>query len=195
MKKTWVVGVDEAGRGPLAGPVAVGVVCVRQGFRVRSIPGLNDSKQLTEYQREEAFARLLASPDVSYAVAMVSARVIDRDGIQHAIRRALARALAKLNVPPDDTLVLLDGALRAPDAYTHQKTIIRGDETEPVISAASIVAKVTRDRYMCNQHRQFPVYGFNAHKGYGTRVHRTAIMSHGLCPLHRRTFCRNIRSI
>ena len=192
MKKTWVVGVDEAGRGPLAGPVAVGVVCVRQGFRVRSIPGLYDSKQLTEQQREEAFARLRASPDVLYAVAMVSAKVIDRDGIQASIRRALARALAKLDIPPHDALVLLDGGLRAPGVYVHQKTIIRGDETEAVISAASIVAKVTRDRYMCRQHQQFPAYGFNAHKGYGTRVHRTAIMDHGLCPLHRRTFCRNI---
>jgi ribonuclease HII len=192
MNKKGVVGVDEAGRGPLAGPVAVGAVYVPPGYSLRSIPGIKDSKQMTARERERVYARLRAADGIRCAVALTSSAVIDAHGIQYAIRDALRRALRKLQVSPDEVVVLLDGGLRAPEEYTRQRTIIRGDATERVIGAASTVAKVTRDRYMVREHTRYPVYGFDEHKGYGTANHRMAIRKQGLSPIHRRTFCRNI---
>jgi ribonuclease HII len=186
-----LLGIDEAGRGPLAGPVAVGVVQVARGFDVaREFPGVADSKKLSEKKREELFALLLAreaAGDVQFQVALQSAGAIDTEGIAVVIRRAIAEVLQAL--APDTALaeVFLDGALRAPSAYA-QHTIIGGDASVPLISLASIAAKVTRDRYMCRAAAEFPEYGFEKHKGYGTKAHYDALRMYGLSPLHRTTF-------
>jgi ribonuclease HII len=193
MAYAYLAGVDEAGRGPLAGPVAVGVVRVSKNFDMRLLKGVKDSKQLTPRARETIYTRLTQLPGFSFSVAMVSATVIDRKGISHAIRTALQKALTQCNIKPEKTLVLLDGSLYAPPAYMYQKTIIRGDQTELLIGAASILAKVTRDRYMVRAHKRYPKYGFSVHKGYGTAIHRAQIKKHGLCPLHRVTFCHDKR--
>lgn len=185
---TLVVGIDEAGRGPLAGPVAVGGVLAPSHFPFFEVfPNLNDSKQVSEKRREEIFS-LLEVSQVRYHVALIDASVIDEEGIVPAISKGVHAVLETLM--PDTSLgtVLLDGSLKAPLAYA-QETIIRGDAKEPSIMLASIAAKVVRDRRMCMFHEAYPVYGFDAHKGYGTRLHREAILSFGLSPLHRRSFC------
>ena len=183
----YIVGIDEAGRGPLAGPVAVGVCAVLSTFDFTILDGIRDSKTLSEKQREEWYTRLVQA-SLTHSVALVGARIIDRDGIQRAIRLGLSRALRRVAVSYDST-VLLDGGLRAPERYKEQTTIIKGDSSEPLIAAAAILAKVTRDRYMLRQHLKYPQYGFDQHKGYGTAQHRAAIEQHGLTPLHRATFC------
>lgn len=187
MKRYGSAGVDEAGRGPLAGPVAVGVVYIPPGFDIRHIPGIRDSKQMTPAMRDDVFARIKASP-IKYAVAMVGASTIDARGIQYAVRTALQRALRRMEVPKQ-ARILLDGGLYAPRGYCNQETIIGGDSKEAMIGAASIMAKVTRDRYMLRQHARYPEYGFKVHKGYGTVQHRHAIRKYGLTPLHRSSFC------
>ncbi len=204
----FMLGVDEAGRGPLAGPVAVGVVAVPEGFDVAlEFPGVADSKKLSEKNREKIFARLvemaggiegdpsttgsLRSPGygagVRYRVEFESAETIDEEGIVTAVRRALWRGVNKL--APDAALVKiqLDGALRAPPEYS-QETIINGDELIPIISLASIAAKVTRDRLMHVLAKEYPQYGFEKHKGYGTKMHYEMLDKHGLCVIHRRSF-------
>jgi ribonuclease HII len=187
----FVLGVDEAGRGPLAGPVAVGVVSVPEGFDVaREFPGVADSKKLSEKNREKLFGILEARVgmgDARYVVELERAEVIDKEGIAVAVRKALWRGVNAL--APDSELVevLLDGALRAPPEY-RQKTIIGGDETVPLISLASIAAKVTRDRLMRGYDEDFPHYGFARHKGYGTPFHYQMLKEFGPCLIHRRTF-------
>ncbi len=200
LTKKYLIGVDEAGRGPLAGPVAVGVVVVPKDFDWRLLSGVNDSKQLSEKKREEIFKAtqmLRASAHLDYAVAMVSASVIDKIGIVPAVERAMGRALKKLDPSPAETRVKLDGGLRAPSGFLYQETIIKGDAKEKVIGLASILAKVTRDRYMVRiaDKPQFAPYDFSIHKGYGTKAHRTAIERHGLSTLHRHTFCKDIKSV
>lgn len=187
----WVIGVDEAGRGPLAGPVAVGLVAVPEGFDVaKEFPGVRDSKKLSEQKREKLFELLsarVALGDARYRVELEDAEKIDRDGISSAVRGALSRGLALL--APDAALVSveLDGALRAPPEY-RQQTIINGDDLVPLISLASIAAKVTRDRLMYGLSLVYPQYAFEAHKGYGTALHYERLREHGLCAIHRRTF-------
>lgn len=185
----WIIGIDEAGRGPLAGPVAVGVFAVPSGFDLKTLAGIRDSKTLSEAQREAWFATLKDVEGVRHAVAMVGAPHIDANGIVHAVRTAMHRALTRIDVDPAHARVLLDGGLRAPAHYHNQATIIKGDATEPTISAAAILAKVTRDRYMMQQAQRYPQYGFAQHKGYGTKAHREAIATHGLSKLHRKSFC------
>ncbi len=186
-----MLGVDEAGRGPLAGPVAVGVVAVPEGFDVAAeFPGVADSKKLSEKKREEVFAMLearVAQGDARYRVEFEDAGAIDKEGIAVVIRRAVSRGVNVL--APDAALVRvqLDGALRAPPEYA-QETIINGDELIPLISLASIAAKVTRDRLMRELAKEYPQYGFEKHKGYGTRAHYDALGNHGLCAIHRRSF-------
>jgi ribonuclease HII len=186
-----MLGVDEAGRGPLAGPVAVGVVAVPEGFDVaREFPGVADSKKLSEKNREKIFTLLttrVAAGDARFAVEFESAEVIDKEGIAVAVRRALARGVNAL--APDAALVRvqLDGALHAPPEYS-QETIINGDELVPLISLASIAAKVARDRLMVEVAKEYPLYGFEQHKGYGTRAHYEMLEKHGLCAIHRRSF-------
>jgi len=187
----FIVGVDEAGRGPLAGPVSVGAVIVQEGFDVaKEFPGVNDSKKLSEKKREVLYEMLVARValgDVRFAVEFESAQTIDADGIAPAVRRALNRAVAFL--APDAALVhiKLDGSLKALPEYS-QETIIGGDALVPLISLASIAAKVERDRLMCKLAEDFPQYGFEIHKGYGTRAHYDALGEHGLCAIHRRSF-------
>lgn len=216
----WVIGIDEAGRGPLAGPVSIGLVLVPANFDWDLIPGVNDSKQLSEKKREEIFERakvLQKAGKLQYVVEMVAASIIDRDGISVCIKKSIAaglkkilhrQGLCKLNrqdpfkIPKSsrsclelgEVMVKLDGSLSAPVEYVHQETIIKGDSKEKVIGLASIMAKVTRDRYMIKvaNDPKFNVYDFARHKGYGTKAHREAIAQNGLSTLHRATYCRNI---
>jgi ribonuclease HII len=187
----FLLGVDEAGRGPLAGPVAVGIVMVPEGFDVATeFPGVADSKKLSEKKREAIYQMLesrVARGDARFTVELESAEDIDQEGIAVVIRRALARGVSALAPDQASVHIQLDGALRAPSGYS-QETIIGGDVLIPVISLASIVAKVTRDRLMDVLSKEYPDYGFNKHKGYGTRAHYQALRARGLCPLHRRSF-------
>ena len=189
----WILGVDEAGRGPLAGPVAVGVVCIPQSFSWEVLPGVNDSKVLSEGKREELCKKacqLRKEGALDYRVSMVGPQTIDRVGITAAVRLGIGRCMKKLGSDPLCSYVKLDGLLRAPEEYLFQETIVKGDAKEKVIGLASIVAKVTRDRYMCRLSMQYPEYGFAHHKGYGTRAHRKAIAEYGRIPIHRNTFLR-----
>lgn len=207
MKYRYLIGVDEVGRGPLAGPVTVGVVCLRRPAGIPStiarqtalralVPHrIGDSKQLTPNERETCFrwfikARSALVGTLWYTTVSVSNTVIDERGITLAIHRAIAQALrrASAGLDPTKTLVLLDGGIRAPRRYPHQETIIHGDASEPLIGLASIVAKVTRDRAMVRWAKKFPGYGFDRHKGYGTRTHYQALQTLGPSPLHRRSF-------
>ncbi len=189
----FIIGVDEAGRGPLAGPVAVGLVMVPEGFDVaREFPGVKDSKKMTEKKREEVFGMLesrVAAGDARFAVELGSAVEIDERGIAVVIRSLVAQGIAKVSRLDLDinTRVLLDGSLKAPEEY-EQETIIHGDALVPLISLASVAAKVTRDRLMVELAKEHPQYGFDAHKGYGTKAHMEAIRRHGTCALHRRSF-------
>lgn len=183
-----ILGVDEAGRGPLAGPLAVGIVRVPVGLDVLgAFPGLNDSKKLSEKKRETLFARIEAHEDVLFEVEWVTAAQIDEQGLTAPIQEAIARGVRSLG----SGKVFLDGLLHAPKEY-EQETVTGGDGIVPAIMLASIVAKVSRDRLMQQLDRQYPVYGFAQHKGYGTKAHYMAIQQHGLSKEHRRLFLRNL---
>lgn len=184
-----IAGVDEAGRGPLAGPVVAAAVIFPDHWNNAGIDerlrDLNDSKQLTEAQREDYFAILISLPGVQFAIAIVDAAIIDHINILQATHRAMNEALARLSPPPDH--VLVDGkpvkSMRLPNT-----AIVKGDARSYSIAAASVLAKVTRDRLMREFHEQFPRYGFAEHKGYGTPQHLAAIAAHGPCAIHRRSF-------
>ena len=186
---TRISGVDEAGRGTLAGPVVAAAVMLPHRWRETGVDGrlrdLNDSKQLTAAQREEFFTILTAHPEVRYAVAVVNADIIDRINILQATHRAMNDALAQLQPGPEH--VLVDG--RPVKTMTFPNTaLVKGDARSYSIAAASVLAKVTRDRMMLEFATQFPAYGFAEHKGYGTPQHLAAIAAHGPCPIHRRSF-------
>lgn len=209
----FTLGVDEAGRGPLAGPVAVGVVLVPEGFDVvKAFPGVADSKKLSEKNREKIYEMLVVRNmlgDTRFAVEFEDALTIDREGIVPAVRRALTRGvnmLAPLETgrlktagalpgasltgrAPDisNVFIYLDGSLRAPSEYA-QETIIHGDALIPLISLASIAAKVERDRLMLALAKEYPQYGFEEHKGYGTKMHYDRLLEYGPCAIHRRSF-------
>ncbi len=184
-----IAGVDEAGRGPLAGPVVAAAVVLPPHWRETGVDerlrDLNDSKQLTEAQRENFFAILTAHPEIRFAVAVVDAATIDRINILQATHRAMNEALAQLQPPPQH--ILVDGrpvkTMRFP-----QTALVKGDAKSYSIAAASVLAKVTRDRMLLEFHAQFPNYGFAEHKGYGTPQHLAAIAKFGACPIHRRSF-------
>ena len=186
---TRVAGVDEAGRGPLAGPVVAAAAILPPRWLDTGLPaalaGLNDSKQLTESQREKFFQFITACGEIEFGIAEISAAVIDEINILQATHRAMNDALARLNPLPPHALV--DGrpvkTLRVP-----QTAIVKGDARSYSIAAASVLAKVTRDRLMLKFHSEFPAYGFAQHKGYGTAKHLAAIAKHGACPIHRLTF-------
>lgn len=188
----WLVGVDEAGRGPLAGPVCVGVVAVPRGFNIkRAFPGVGDSKQISESLREEIYKeveRLGRQGTLRYIVGFSSAGYIDARGITKAVRRGVWSGVRSV-AEPRNSFIKLDGLLQAPPEYK-QQTIIKGDALEPVISLASIVAKVRRDKLMRAYAKKYPAYAFDIHKGYGTAKHRQAIGELGLCDIHRRSFCK-----
>ncbi len=194
----YTIGIDEAGRGPLAGPVSVGVVGIPAEHQVivaemfALLQG-RDSKKWSEKKREEWFEKICEARRtglIMFSGTMVGARTIDEKGIMVALYSAMARGLERINVNPVETHVLLDGGLHAPAIYEHQETIIKGDEKEMFIAMASIVAKVTRDRYMRSLAEKYPGYGFEVHKGYGTAKHYTAIAEHGVCEEHRRSFLK-----
>jgi len=196
--KKYLIGVDEAGRGPLAGPVAVGVAKVPVDFDWSQIPGVNDSKKLKPETREEIFklaTKLKKQGLIDYSVGMVAAKVIDKIGIVPSIKKAQERSFEKLVLEPKVCLVKLDGGLKASPEFVHQETIIKGDSKEKVIGLASILAKVTRDRYMVRQaiKKNFLSYDFAKHKGYGTKAHREAIAKYGLSSIHRVSFCKNLQ--
>lgn len=191
----FIVGIDEAGRGPLAGPVAVGAVVVPVG-KHPLFKRARDSKQLSPRARESIFKEIQKAQkenSLNFAVSLVSSQVIDAEGIVPAIRRGIKNCLNKLAAPPDETLILLDGSLHAPEHFLFQKTIIRGDESQSVIGLASIAAKVTRDRAMVRVAKKFPEYGFEIHKGYGTLLHRQKIKKHGPCEVHRMSFLKGYK--
>ena len=176
-----IAGVDEAGRGPLAGPVVAAAVIFP---RAVSIEGVDDSKQLTEQRREHLF-QLIQSRALSIGIGIVDHEVIDRINILQATTVAMTKAIESLALRPD--FVLVDGNSFKHESWPYQN-IVHGDARSFTIAAASIVAKVTRDRLMREYHLRFPRYGFASHKGYGTRQHLEAIRKHGLCEIHRRSF-------
>ena len=188
-KLTRVAGVDEAGRGPLAGPVVAAAAILPASWAQSGLPpeleGLNDSKQLTALQREKYFAFLTACAEVQLAIAQIDAGQIDEINILRATHRAMNAALAALNPAPQHALV--DGRPVKP-MRVPQTAIVKGDARSYSIAAASVLAKVTRDRLMLEFDRQWPVYGFAGHKGYGTVQHLTALAVHGPCPIHRKSF-------
>jgi len=185
----YVAGIDEVGRGPLAGPVSIGIVWTKKGLDLKErYPTLNDSKKLSEKKREEIYELAKKDNDISYVVVSNAAKVIDEKGIEFAIRDAIARGCKKI---PEDTFIYLDGRLKAPEAFS-QETVVGGDTKVPAISLASIMAKVERDRYLKKMSQDYPKYGFHKHKGYGTRAHMDAIAEFGLSELHRVSFCRNL---
>lgn len=189
----FYIGIDEVGRGPLAGPVAVGALLATRNM-IRRFRDIKESKQLTSSQRDEWYGRIGAcvGDDLRYRVSFISAREIDKKGIVPAIKKALARAIAKLKADPSKCRVLLDGGLRAPDEYIHQQTIVRGDAKKTVIAMASVVAKVVRDKRMIRLDKKYPNYDFAIHKGYGTKSHMGAIRVFGPSKEHRRTFLSRI---
>jgi ribonuclease HII len=186
---TRIAGVDEAGRGPLAGPVFAAAVIfpaewVRQGLPA-PLRKVNDSKQLSPALREILFAELTSRPEIRYAVAHVESATIDDINILQASHRAMNLALAQLQPPPEHALV--DG-LRVKSMALPHTPIIEGDALSYSIGAASILAKVSRDRCMLEWDRMYPGYGFAEHKGYGTERHLAALKTLGACPIHRRSF-------
>lgn len=176
-----IAGADEAGRGPLAGPVLAAAVILDPH---KPIDGLADSKKLTEKKREYLF-EIIQERALSFAIASASVAEIDQINILHASLLAMQRAIEQLHITPE--LALIDGN-RCPKLLIASKAIIGGDASEACISAASILAKVTRDRMMHELHQQYPLYGFDKHKGYPTKVHCEAIAKYGVLPIHRRTF-------
>ncbi len=192
----YFVGIDEVGRGPLAGPVAV-CAFVWYGERFpKELEGIKDSKKINEKKRGEWYEKILKfkkEGKCDFKVVYKSAKYIDEYGISKAIKECLKRALTSLPLNPKKVTVLLDGGLKAPNEYLNQETIIKGDTKEAVISAGAIVAKVSRDKLMKKMGAKFPKYGFEIHKGYGTVAHREAILKFGVCEEHRRTFIHSER--
>lgn len=176
-----VAGVDEAGRGCLAGPVAAGAVILDPG---RPIRGLRDSKKLTEKRREELFEEI-RKKSAAWSVAMTGPGEIDRTNILRAALRAMEKAVEGLSVAPD--FVLVDGNARISIAV-EQRTVVGGDDRCASVAAASIVAKVTRDRLMRELETEYPGYGFSRHKGYPSKEHRESLRRLGPCPIHRKSF-------
>ena len=178
-----ICGVDEAGRGPLAGPVCAAAVILPRDLQ---IPGLTDSKKLTDKKRRELFP-VIQEKAVAYGIGLASEQEIDEINILQATFLAMQRALDALSVKPD--LALIDGN-RERDFGIPVKTVVKGDSLSANIAAASILAKVTRDDIMIQLSEQYPEYGFEIHKGYGTKAHYAALAEHGVSPVHRRSFLK-----
>ncbi|MFH1093197.1 MAG: ribonuclease HII [Candidatus Omnitrophota bacterium] len=176
-----IAGVDEAGRGPWAGPVVAAAVIIPAGYAFKE--KIADSKKLSLLKREKAFKEITENCD--YAIAVVSEKDIDRENILRASLKAMAMALSRLKQCPQ--WVLVDGPYKPP-IENNCTPIIDGDAKSLSIASASIVAKVTRDNLMLEYDKQYPVYGFASHKGYGTKAHRQAILQFGPCPIHRKSF-------
>ena len=180
-----VCGVDEAGRGPLAGPVCAAAVILPPNA---DIPGLNDSKKLSDKRRRELYPVIMEKA-VAYGIGFADHKEIDEINILQATFLAMQRALAQLSVKPE--LALIDGN-REKDFGIPVKTVIHGDSLSASIAAASILAKVTRDDLMLKMAEEYPQYGFEIHKGYGTKAHYQALAEHGPCPIHRMSFLKKL---
>lgn len=198
-KLSYIIGIDEVGRGPLAGPVTVCAFAILESdLGLLQGIGAKDSKVLSEQKRDVVAAKLYELRRTGHCVfqiASTSSHVIDRKGLTRSIQMAIASALRRLNIHPEHADVYLDGSLYAPKSYFRQHTIIRGDGLVPVISCASILAKVHRDAKMNDYDLKFPQYGFFSHKGYGTPDHYRAIKKHGISTLHRKSFLKNLRDL
>jgi len=177
-----IAGLDEAGRGPLAGPVVAAAVVFPEGLL---IPGVTDSKQVAEGRRERLYDEIIAA-SVAYGIGIVDERTIDEVNILQATIIAMERALESISPPPDH--LLIDGNLTLPRVSIPQRPIVKGDCLSHCIAAASILAKVARDRLMRELHERFPQYNFQKHKGYGTKEHLELIRRHGPCDAHRKSF-------
>lgn len=177
-----LAGLDEAGRGPLAGPVVAAACILPRGLLVAHV---DDSKKLTAKVREKLFERLTTDPSIVYAVGIIETDEIDRLNIYQATIRAMLQAVDKLAVDPD--CLLVDG-MGLPHPFLPCQRIVKGDQLSQSIAAASIIAKETRDRLMRGYHKQWPLYGFHQHKGYATAQHLQALEHHGPCPIHRHSF-------
>lgn len=180
-----ICGVDEAGRGPLAGPVCAAAVILPAELE---IPGLDDSKKLSDKRRRELFP-IIKEKAICYGIGLADHNEIDEINILQATYLAMERALSQLCIKPE--LALIDGN-RAKDFGIPVKTVIHGDSLSASIAAASILAKVTRDDIMLQYAKEYPAYNFDIHKGYGTKAHYEAIADSGICPIHRRTFLKKL---
>jgi len=176
-----IAGIDEAGRGPLAGPVVAAAVILPENF---DLPGLNDSKQISEKKRNQLFP-MIYEQALAVGIGVSRADEIDRINILQATLLGMSRAVKRLSIPPD--FLLIDGITPVPLGI-EQKTLKKGDSRSLSIAAASVIAKVVRDRIMVAYDRLFPEYGFSGHKGYGSQKHRDAVALYGPCVCHRRTF-------
>lgn len=187
----YIVGIDEAGRGPLAGPVAVGIFVIAEDkLKKLDLSGLKDSKKLSKTKREEwkeKIKKMKKDGIADFEVVLVSEKHIDKNRIHNSIKFGIEKGIKKLKIGKKDK-IFLDGGLRLDKSFLFQETIIKGDEKIPVISLASIVAKVTRDEKMVKLAHKYPAYGFDIHKGYGTKMHYKMLKKHGPSPAHRRTF-------
>ncbi len=194
----YIIGIDEVGRGPIAGPVAVAAFkllianhkSLIEKWKEQTNTPLRDSKKLSKKQREIWFNFLKKQKEegnCDYSVSFVSPENIDKFGIAKCIQKALNESLEKITMQ-GSFQIFLDGGLHAPSEYINQETIIKGDELYPVISMASIVAKVSRDKIMTNYIKDYPEYGFENHSGYGTKAHYEAIKKYGQTKIHRKTF-------
>lgn len=181
----YICGIDEAGRGPLAGPVVVASVIMPKDSMIE---GVNDSKKVSEKKREELYDSIIEEA-VSYGVGIIDEKAIDEINILEATKKGLTTSLQELKVKPN--LILVDALNKIDTLGIPYKSIIKGDALCYSISCASIIAKVTRDRIMRQWDEVYPMYGFEKHKGYGTASHIQAIKEHGLCPIHRRSFTKN----
>lgn len=187
----FVAGVDEVGRGPLAGPVVTAAVVLPEGF---DVPGIDDSKKLSEKRREELY-EVIMERSLAVGIAMADHRLIDEINILQATKRAMREAVDRAGKELSSRegaaleMVLLD-AVRLDDLIIPQRAYIKGDANVLCIAAASIVAKVTRDRMMVEYSKKYPYYAFERNKGYGTKAHYEGIKEHGICPIHRKTFLK-----
>lgn len=194
-KYKYIIGIDEVGRGPIAGPVAVCALSLQNKFNSKKFVGFKDSKKLSHSQRLKWLSKIdeeREKGNIIYKVSFESNKVIDKKGIVFAIKRSLASSLKYMGKNSKDCQILLDGGLRAPEEYKNQKTIIKGDEKELAIALASIVAKVTRDTLMVKLAKKYPDYDIEKHKGYGTKGHYIAIKNKGISPIHRKSFLKQI---
>lgn len=181
----YICGIDEAGRGPLAGPVVVASVIMPENSMIE---GVNDSKKISEKKREKLYDLILQEA-ISYGIGIIGQNEIDNINILNATKKGLTNALKELTVKPD--LIIVDALNHIDTLGIPYESIIKGDAKAYSISAASIIAKVTRDRIMREWSTVYPQYGFEIHKGYGTAKHIAAIKEYGLCPLHRKSFTKN----
>lgn len=180
-----IAGVDEAGRGPLAGPVYAAAVILPPNAIIK---GINDSKKLSEKRREELFSEITEKA-IAYNICSIDEKRIDEINILNATYEAMNGAVSGLSVRPD--FVLIDGNRIGGMTLPHE-TVVKGDSKSISIAAASILAKVSRDRFICEMAEKYPEYGFEQHKGYGTKAHNEAILKYGPCPIHRKTFLKKL---